>query len=108
MKSEDKINNVLKAAVDAVKARHDGALPADELCIHLACEVVARDTALAELGELNASRIAAKLDIESRHREAVMREALTRIAKLPTDQLAPAEQCEAVVIAMDALSSPNQ
>jgi hypothetical protein len=33
-----------------------------------------------------------------------MRDALEKIAALPTDQLASPEQCSAVVLAMDALS----
>jgi hypothetical protein len=73
MTLDDKINAVLQRAVDAVKARNNGALPADDLCLFLAAEIVARDETLTEVGQVCAKRIVDNLEMDSRRREVALR-----------------------------------
>lgn len=63
----------MRRAIDAVKASNNGVLNADSLFIHLACEIVARDDTLAEVGQVCSERIAANLDMDSRRREVALR-----------------------------------
>ena len=59
-------------------------------------------------GERIARQYAIDKGVELQRENFKMKEALAKIANLPTDQLASPEQCVAVVLAMDALSElPN-
>jgi hypothetical protein len=63
----------MRSAIESVKARNNGVLTADDLFLHLACEIVARDNTLAEAGQACAERIAGNLDMDSRRREVALR-----------------------------------
>ena len=65
---------------------------------YVACsELAKKDKAVIDLAE----------DLRASRQMQTILGALEKIAGLPTDQLASPEQCSAVVLAMDALSSPN-
>jgi len=73
------IEAVLQEAVDAVKSRNDGALPADDLMVYLACEIVARDRTIKEAGQVMTARIADNLNMDSRRREVALRSEVERL-----------------------------
>lgn len=73
MSAEQEIQSVMQCAVDVVKSRNNGELPADDLFIYLAKEIVARDRTIEEAGQLNAKKISDQLDMDSRRREVALR-----------------------------------
>lgn len=73
MTTDEKLCAVLQKSFDAVGKN------ADDVIIHLAAEIVARDETLAEGGKMSAERIVAQLDEDSRRREVALRAEVDRL-----------------------------